>query len=279
MAGAAAMLIDPSGRALGMDAMLPYFQVLPFAEVLFQNFIFSGCALLIVNGLSNLTAACLLLAKKKAGVVLGGVFGVTLMLWICIQFYIFPLNFMSTLYFLFGLCQAATGYAAWIFLQQESFRVDPADYPHIGADPRRLVVCFSRMGYVRKKALEEADRTGAAVYEIKSTEMTEGTLGFWWCGRFGMHRWEMPIKPVDVDLSAFDHVTVCSPIWVFNLAAPVRAFCHAASGKIKEVDYILVHHNNGRYENAADEMDSLLGIKRTSLRSFSCKTGKYKEIK
>ena len=121
VAGAAAMLIDPSGRALGMDAMLPYFQVLPFAEVLFQNFIFSGWALLIVNGLSNLTAACLLLAKKKAGVVLGGVFGVTLMLWICIQFYIFPLNFMSTIYFLFGLCQAATGYAAWIFLQQESF--------------------------------------------------------------------------------------------------------------------------------------------------------------
>lgn len=117
VAGAAAMLIDPSGRALGMDAMLPYFQVLLFAEVLFQNFIFSGCALLIVNGLSNLTAACLLLAKKKAGVVLGGVFGVTLMLWICIQFYIFPLNFMSMLYFLFGLCQAATGYAAWIFLQ------------------------------------------------------------------------------------------------------------------------------------------------------------------
>ena len=90
VAGAAAMLIDPSGRALGMDAMLPYFQVLPFAGVLFQNFIFSGWALLIVNGLSNLTAACLLLAKKKAGVVLGGVFGVTLMLWICIQFYIFP---------------------------------------------------------------------------------------------------------------------------------------------------------------------------------------------
>ncbi len=118
----------------------------------------------MVNGLTNLTAACLLLAKKKAGVVLGGVFGVTLMLWICIQFYIFPLNFMSTIYFLFGLCQAATGYAAWIFLQQESFRVDPADYPHIGADPRRLVVCFSRMGYVRKQALAEADRTGAAVY-------------------------------------------------------------------------------------------------------------------
>ena len=276
VAGAAAMLIDPSGRALGMDAMLPYFQVLPFAEVLFQNFIFSGWALLIVNGLSNLTAACLLLAKKKAGVVLGGVFGVTLMLWICIQFYIFPLNFMSTLYFLFGLCQAATGYAAWIFLQQESFRVDPADYPHIVADPRRLVVCFSRMGYVRKQALAEADRTGAAVYEIRAAEWTAGTLGFWWCGRYGMHRWPMPIEPVGLDLAAYDHVTICAPIWVFALAAPVRSFCMQAAGRIREADYLLVHHTRGRYENAAREMDALLGLTHTGFRTLQCHTGHYR---
>ena len=86
------MLLDPSGRALGMDAMLPYFQMLPFADVLFRDLTFSGCALLIVNGLTNLTAAGLLLAEKRAGVTLGGLFGVTLMLWICIQFYMFPPN-------------------------------------------------------------------------------------------------------------------------------------------------------------------------------------------
>ena len=41
-------------------------------------------------------------------------FSVTLILWICIQFYIFPLNFVSTVYFLFGFAQAATGYMAAI---------------------------------------------------------------------------------------------------------------------------------------------------------------------
>lgn len=50
MAGALAMLLDPSGKSMGMDAMLPYFQVLPFADVVFQDFAFSGWALLIVNG-------------------------------------------------------------------------------------------------------------------------------------------------------------------------------------------------------------------------------------
>ena len=273
--GAACMLADPTGRLLRMDAMLPYFQVLPFADVLFQDFTFSGFALLIVNGISNLTAAVLLLMHKIAGDYLGGIFGVTLMLWICIQFYMFPPNFMSTAFFIFGLCQAATGWAAVVFARQEAFRVDPADYPRIGSDSRNLVVYFSRMGYVKKQAYDTENRNGAAVYEVRSTERTAGTLGFWWCGRYGMHRRDMPIEPISVDLSSYTHVTICAPIWVFALAAPMRSFCRAAAGQIRSVDYILVHHTNGTYKNAADEMDALLGIRRTSLCSIQCRTGNY----
>lgn len=276
VAGASAMLIDPTGGLMGMDAMLPYFKALPFADVLFRDFVFSGVALLIVNGITNLTAAVLLFSEKKLGVILGGIFGVTLMLWICIQFYMFPPNFMSTAYFIFGLLQAVTGYAAWVFGKQEEFAADISDYPNIGTNPKRLVVFFSRMGYVRKKAYEEANRTGADVYEIKSTERTGGTTGFWWCGRFGMHRWEMPIEPIGIKLSDYEHITICSPIWVFSLAAPVRAFCRAASGKIKEADYILVHHQKSAYKNAADEMDDALGIKHTQLNSIQCREGVYK---
>ena len=278
VAGAAGMLLDPSGRALGMDAMLPYFQMLPFADVLFLDLTFSGWALLIVNGLTNLTAAGLLLAEKRAGVTLGGLFGVTLMLWICIQFYMFPPNFMSTVYFLFGLAQAVTGYAAGVFQRQEAFTVCRSDYPDIGKDPTRLVVYFSRMGYVRRQAFEEAGRTGAALCEIRSTERTAGTPGFWWCGRYGMHRWPMPIEPVTIDLSAYAHVTICAPIWVFALAAPVRSFCMQAAGQIREADYILVHHTAGRYENAAAEMDALLGLKHTALRTIQCRTGTFKTL-
>lgn len=273
--GATMMFVDTSGKTMGMDAMLPYFQKLPFAEYVFQDYLFSGFALLIVNGITNLTAALLLFKNKKAGIYCGGIFGVTLMLWICIQFYMFPPNFMSTIYFIFGFLQAVTGYAAWVFYTQENFFVDESKYKNIGTNKNRLVVYFSRMGYVKTKALEEADRTGAMLYEVKSTELTEGTKGFWWCGRYGMHRWEMPIEPITVDLSKFDHVTVCSPIWVFNLAAPMRSFCKQAHGKIKEADYILVHHNKSDYKNAAEEMDGLLGIKHTKLTSFYCREGRF----
>ena len=38
--GACMMLLDPTGKAMGMDAMLPYFQVLPMASILFQGCMF-----------------------------------------------------------------------------------------------------------------------------------------------------------------------------------------------------------------------------------------------
>lgn len=275
VAGSSAMLIDPSGGLMGMDAMLPYFQKLPFAEIVFQDFVFSGISLLIVNGISNLTAAGLLIANKRIGAVLGGVFGITLMLWICIQFYMFPLNFMSTAYFIFGFIQAITGYMTVVFYDQEHFTVSESDYPNIGSDPTKLVVYFSRMGYTKKKALEAADRTGAEIYEVRAAERTSGTLGFWWCGRYGMHRWAMPIEDIGVQLEKYDHVTVCSPVWVFNLCAPMREFCKKASGRIRSADYILVHHQKSLYANAADEMDRLLGLKDTPAVSVCCREGRY----
>lgn len=275
VAGASAMLIDPSGGLMGMDAMLPYFQKLPFAEIVFQDFVFSGISLLIVNGISNLTAAGLLIANKRIGAVLGGVFGITLMLWICIQFYMFPPNFMSTAYFIFGFIQAITGYMTVVFYDQEHFTVSESDYPNIGSDPTKLVVYFSRMGYTKKRALEAADRTGAEIYEVRAAERTSGTLGFWWCGRYGMHRWAMPIEDIGVQLEKYDHVTVCSPVWVFNLCAPMREFCKKASGRIRSADYILVHHQKSLYANAADEMDRLLGLKDTLAVSICCREGRY----
>lgn len=40
VAGTCMMLLDPTGKAMGMDAMLPYFQVLPMASILFQGCMF-----------------------------------------------------------------------------------------------------------------------------------------------------------------------------------------------------------------------------------------------
>ncbi|NLU25057.1 MAG: hypothetical protein GXW99_10205 [Clostridiales bacterium] len=278
LGGSSCMLLKPDGSLMGMQGLLPYFQVLPFAEVLYQNYIFPGIALLCVNGIPNLIAAVLLLRKKKSGIIMGGVLGLTLMAWITIQFVIFPSNFMSNTYFIFGVLQALTGLAALIFYQQEHFAFHMEDYPNVGRNSDTLVVYFSRMGYTRKLAYAAAEKTGADICEIQSTERTEGTPGFWWCGRYGMHGWDMPIGEIGADLGAYHRVILCSPIWVFGLAGPMRSFCRAASGKIKHVDYILVHHMGTSFSKVADEMDCLLGVHRETFFSIRCHVGKYKTI-
>ena len=94
-----------------------------------------------------------------------------------------------------------------------------------------------------------------------------------------MHRWAMDIEPISVPLNTYDHVTICTPIWVFSLASPVRQFCKQSAGEIKEADYVLVHHTSGLYQSVAAEIDRLLGIVHTSSVSVRCKIGTFEICK
>lgn len=276
--GSTCMFIDPSGKLLQMDNLLPYFKVLPFSNILFQNYIFPGIALLIVNGISNLTAVYLLIKNKKIGNILATIFGLTLMLWITIQFVIFPSNFLSTTFFILGIIQFLTGYMACVFYKQEQFKIDITDYKNVGST-KNLVVYFSRMGYTKKIAYEEANKTGADIIELKAKEKTENTSGFWWCGRFGMHKWGMPIENINIDLKAYDTIIIVSPIWVFSVSAPIREFCYKYGKDIKNVEYILTHFMKADFSNVADEMDNILHNKRKKFTSVCIRFGDTRYIK
>lgn len=278
VAGSLGMLVDPSGKAMGMDAMLPYFQVLPFADKLFQNFVFSGIMLLVVNGITNLISAGLLFAHKKSGIILGMIFGITLMLWIVIQFVIFPLNFMSTAYFIFGFLQFVTGYVCLVGYMQSQFKLDATSYTSIGKNKHKLVVFFSRTGYTKKLAYEIANEQCAEILEITTKEKIAGNLGFWWCGRFGMHKWGMPLNDVDIDFTQYDEVTICSPVWVFGLSAPIREFCKLNKGKIKNVNLVLTHFMNCKFKKISQEVDKLLDTQHKEFKSYRCRFGKLKKL-
>lgn len=277
--GSLNMLIDTTGKSLGMDGMLKYFSVLPFSDVLFQDYTFSGISLLIVNGITNITAYMLLLKNKKIGVVLGMVFGITLMLWITIQFIIFPMNILSTMYFIFGLLQFIAGYITYVFYTQNEFKFDIDGYKNIDKKSDTLVVYFSRMSYTKYVAYTIANRLHADVYEIKSNEKVDGTIGFWWCGRFGLLKKSMDIESIDVDIEKYKKIIICSPIWVFDVSAPIRKFISLYKGKIKNVEYVLVHYTRGQYIGVANYMDNVLKIKRSKLTNVRMRLGKVKEWK
>jgi hypothetical protein len=56
IAGGCGMLADISGQTLRLDTFLPMMQVLPFSDYLFQDFLFSGVALIVLIGATNLLA-------------------------------------------------------------------------------------------------------------------------------------------------------------------------------------------------------------------------------
>ncbi|MDO5293792.1 MAG: hypothetical protein Q4F05_13730 [bacterium] len=279
--GSLCMFIDPTGKTFGFDVFFEGFRRLPFYDLysgLFQNLIFPGISLLIVNGISNLVAAVLMLKKKHIGIILGMVFGITLMLWITIQFVIFPLNPLSVSYFIFGLLQFITGYVCLVRTAQEGYQVSRNDYFNIKNRSDTLVVYFSRVGYTKKLAYDKADELHAEIYEIQPEEQIKGVAGFWWCGRFGMHRWAMPIKKCKKDLSRYKKVVICTPVWVFSLASPVREFCKEEAGKIKHVEYVINHFEYMSWKSVAKEMDQLLGVKGENTVSVTTHMGKVKRL-
>lgn len=272
--GSICMFIDPTGKLLQMNNLLPYFKVLPLSNLLFQNYIFPGVSLLIINGISNLTAAYLITKDKKVGIILGTIFGFTLMLWITIQFIIFPLNILSITFFMIGLLQLIIGYITYVFYTQEKFKFNIKDYKNINKNRDNLVVYFSRMGYTKKIAYEKANELGASILEIKTKEKTSGTLGFWWCGRYVMHKWRMPIEDINVNLKEYKHIIIVTPIWVFNISAPIRDFCYKYSKDINSVEYIFTHYMDAKFINVADEIDKILNVKRNKFTTICIRLGK-----
>jgi hypothetical protein len=271
--GGTAMLIKPDGSILHMQNMLPFFQVLPFAEILFQDYVFPGIMLILVNGVSNITAAILILRNKKIGYILGTVFGFTLMLWITIQFIIFPSNFLSNTYFVFGVLQLITGYASLVFFNQVNFKFNEKDYPNVAANSKTLVIYFSRLNYTKRIAYKTADENAAQIAELKTKEMTSGTLGFWWCGRFAMHRWGMETLPLGVDLASFDKIILVTPIWVFKMCSPMRDFVIKNKDMLKQknVEVVFNHFNPWLPKGAVKEIESYANV--TKICSYTTMLG------
>jgi hypothetical protein len=278
--GAACMIIDPTGGLMGMEPLLPYFQKLPLASVLFQSFLFPGISLLIVNGLSNLTAFVLILREKKAGYVLGWVFGITLILWICIQLWLFAPDVptLDVIFLSVGIVQLIVGYMAFVYFMQARFQQSAAAPLQRLEGSREIVVYFSRMGYTRRLAEEKAQALGCDILPLTTPEHTAGILGFWWCGRFGMHRWGMPIAPVEADLSAYETVHLFTPVWVFHICGPVRQFLTDYGGKIRSLQCTIVHFNPVACRGVLGEVRGLMGEKLTRCASFCSHFGICREL-
>lgn len=276
--GSTCLIIDPSGKLLRMNELLPYFEVLPLSNILFNNYIFAGFSLLLIIGIPNLIVSYLIIINNKKGIVFGAVVGIILMLWILIQFIILPHNILSTTYFLIGVLQFIIGYIAYVFYAQDQFEFNTKNYKNINKNKNNLVIYFSRMGYTKKIAYEKANELGAFIVEIKTEEKVKGVLGFWWCGRYGLHKWGMPISKLKLNIMDYKHIIIVSPIWVFSVCSPIRMFCALYKNDINSVEYVFTHFMKCKFINVANEIDNILGIKRSKFTTMCIRFGKLIKV-
>lgn len=271
--GGILMIIKPSGELLKMESLLKYFKVLPFSEVLFKDYLFSGVSLIIVNGITNIICFYFLLKRNCLGNKLSMIFGVTLMMWITIQFIILPINFMSISFFIIGFIQFITGYMGYVFYRQSEFIFDESLYKNIGKDKSILVVYFSRMGYTKKIAYSIADKYKCDILELSTSEKTDGTSGFWWCGKYSMNKSRMTINEIDKDISSYKKVIIVSPIWNGSVCAVIRDFLYKYKSEINEVEYVITHFMDYSFNSVRDEIDNILGKKCSKFTSICVRFG------
>ena len=132
--GSGLMFIDKTGSLLKMNYLLIYFKVLPLSNILFNDYLFSGICLLIINGITNIAGSIMLIKNKKISYDLEIIFGILLMLWIIIQFIILPFNLLSLTFFLLGLIQTILAYICKVRYIQSVFKINYDEYKNINKD-------------------------------------------------------------------------------------------------------------------------------------------------
>jgi flavodoxin len=108
---------------------------------------------------------------------------------------------------------------------------------------KAVVVYYSRFGHTTKVAEALARELGAEARRIEETKQRSFmAMGF---GSTTNARYE--IKPMDLDLSGFDTIVLCTPIWAGKPACPARTFLHDARLDGKKV-HLLISTGGGEIE-------------------------------
>lgn len=121
-----------------------------------------------------------------------------------------------------------------------------------------LVVVYSYTGTSRRVADLLSSQHGWPVAEIRETQPRRGALGSLRCVLDSLLRRHPAIRYDGPSPGNFDAVVLVSPIWMLQLAGPMRSFLALQGSRLPSVAVISVMGGQGA-SNAAAEVGALLG--------------------
>lgn len=84
------------------------------------------------------------------------------------------------------------------------------------------------------------------------------------------------MEDIKINLRDYKNIIIVSPIWVFNISAPIRYFVYRYKNDINNVEYIFTHFMKRDFVNIACELDNILDNKRKRYTSICVRFGKIK---
>lgn len=140
------------------------------------------------------------------------------------------------------------------------------------------VVYFSKSGVTATVAAQLAGRLGAESEAVRRAE-TGGIFTFVKDIAQSLSGGQPDIKPLELDITAFDHVVIGSPVWAGHLSAPAVSFVAHYGGGIRSASAFITHGDaKDTYPAVFAQLETMLGkplAARCSLSSREVKTGAY----
>src|SRR3990172_13104609 len=100
-----------------------------------------------------------------------------------------------------------------------------------------LVAYYSRTGTTRKVAELIAQKLGAELEEIKDTVDRSGIKGYLLSGRDATLKRLTELYPIAKNPADYDLVLVGTPIWSWNVSAPIRTYVTQQKNNLKSIAY------------------------------------------
>jgi flavodoxin len=108
-----------------------------------------------------------------------------------------------------------------------------------------LIAFYSRTGITKKAALKINELYGFDLEEIVDKKARGGALNYILSGKDALQEKEADIKSIEKDVSTYDLVIICTPVWASNMAPAVRTYINKVKANIKNVAFVCTQASSG----------------------------------
>ena len=123
--------------------------------------------------------------------------------------------------------------------------------------PSTLIVFYSYTGTSRRVAQLLAAQQGWPVGEVVEERPRSGAVGTWRCLLDSLLGREPPIRYEGPEPGGFDQVVLVAPVWLYQLAGPMRSFVTHHSLRLRRYAVATTMNASGA-DNAEAEIERLL---------------------